>query len=517
MMKEYWDYLSTIAYLKSLQIGNRQYAIRFAMKDTAAVKKRIVHNQDFLEYLKKSQFRKRRGKAKHKKICFVLLPYEYGDWHQFTINQALLLYVQGYDIEFLIDDLPGMEEEYLFPGVTNVALTLLLPVIKQVSSVAEVRYLSSYSGCKLSKEDLVEADNLYRATEYWLDGIYEKLSEKQRKIFLHAGTMIKSAMNSCDADTVQLYTGSHTKKGFYTRFAQAKGIRVATFDSQGKAGRTISYSSQGEQCHCPDIPYTMLHDLLSDEAKTRIQSEVEEKYKNIAPGKFTDAYDILIPLNIDWDAAALNVAGFFRSTDEWIQEILEYIMCNTNAKVALREHPARKWDPEYNYGNLKEKIKKFNGYDASRILFIDYDMPISTYDVLKHCSLVLPYSSTVGMEAPVMGKKVLNCMDVYFAQAGIGERCESKEKLFARIKECVEQPETPTPEEIYKAALGIALHANITVKAKFSEINTNWRNASFARMYRDHDINKMLTSIAEGTPFCLLNIQDKMQKNRRII
>lgn len=517
MVKEYWDYLSTIAYLTSLQTGKRRYAIRFAMKDTEVVKKRITHNQDFLEYLKRSQFRKRRGKAKQKKICFVLLPYEYGDWHQFTINQALLLYVQGYDIEFLIDDLPGMEEEYLFSGVTNVALTLLLPIIKQISDVAEIHYLSSYSSSKLNKEDLIEADNLYRATEYWLDGIYEKLSEKQRKIFLHAGAVIKEAMNKCDADVVQIYTGSHTKKGFYTRFAQNRGIRVSTFDSQGKTGRTISYSSQGEQCHCPDIPYTIKHNLLSDEVKSQIQFEVQEKYRNIAPGKFTDFYDILIPLNIDWDAAALNVAGFFRSTDEWIQEILEYVMCNTNAKVALREHPARKWDPEYNYGNLKERIKSFRGYDEKRILFVDYDMPISTYDILKNCSLVLPYSSTVGMEAPVMGKKVLNCMDVYFAQAGIGERCESKEKLFARIKECVEQPETPSSDEISKAAMGIALHANITVKAKFSEINTNWRNASFARMYRDHDINKMLISIADGIPFCLLNIRDKMKNGMRLL
>lgn len=511
------DYLYTMLYLKSLQIGQRSYPISFGRKDLNAVKKRIEHNQDFISYLKKSRYYKRRCELKHKKICFVLLPYEYGDWHQYTINQALLLYVKGYDIEFLIDDLSGMEEEYIFPGITGVALTLLLPILKLIAPFSSIHYLSSYSGLKLTQKDMTEADNLYRATEYWLSGMYKKLSDKQYKIFVHSASIIKGAMAECDADVLQLYTGSHTKKGFYTRFAKKRGIRVATFDSQGKTGRTISYSSQGEQCHCPDIPYTILHDLLNEEAKKEIYKEVREKYRAIAPGKFNEHYDILIPLNIDWDAAALNVQGFFKSTDEWIQEVLEYVLCNTNATIALREHPARKWDPEYNYGNLKERIKVFRGYEPNRVLYIDYDMPISTYDVIKHCSLVLPYSSTVGMEALAMNKKVLNCMNVYFAQAGIGEITDSKEKLFARIKECVENPEEPSEAEKCLAALGIALHANITVKAKFSEINTNWNTASFTRMLNDKDINKMLISIAEGIPFCLLNIQDKLEHNGKII
>lgn len=505
-------------YLKRLQFGKRRYPVSFDRKDLDEVKRLVEHNKEFLVYLSRSPFRKRKQEKKNKKICFVLIPYEYGDWHQFTLNQALLLYVKGYDIEFLIDDISGMEEEYLFRGITGIALTLMLPILDAISGIAPVRYLSDCRRIRLTGKDKEEAVNLYKATETWLVGVSKTLSPRQYKRFLYTATFIKGAMADCDADVIQIYTGSHTKKGFYTLFAQQNGKRVATFDSQGKVGRTISYSSQGEQCHCPDIPYTILHDLLPEEVKEQIYEEVTQKYKDIAPGKFNDKYDIFVPLNIDWDAAALNVPGLFASTDEWIREVVEYVMQNTDATMILREHPARKYDPEFNYGNLKEQLRSFRGYDESRILFIDFDNPISTYDCLKHCSVVLPYSSTVGMEAIVMGKKTLNCMEVYFAKAGIGELPETKEALFERIRQCVERPERVSEEEKKLAALGIALHANITVKkTKFSELYTRWGTASFMRMYLDRDINKMLDSIAVGTPFCVLNIEDKVGNGRRIL
>lgn len=510
-------YVRILLYLKRLQAGKRHYPVSFERKDLDEVRRLVEHNQEFLAYLGRSSFRRRKQERKNKKICFVLIPYEYGDWHQFTLNQALLLYVKGYDIEFLIDDISGMEEEYLFCGITGIALTLMIPILDAISGIAPVRYLSESRRIRLTQKDKEEAVNLYKATETWLVGVRKKLSPLQYKRFLDTATFIKGAMNDCDADVVQIYTGSHTKKGFYTLFAKQNGKRVATFDSQGKVGRTISYSSQGEQCHCPDIPYTILNDLLPESIKEQIYAEVDQKYRNIAPGKFHERYDIFVPLNIDWDAAALNVPGLFASTDEWIREIVEYVMLNTHATMILREHPARKYDPEFNYGNLKEQLRSFRGYDESRILFIDYDNPISTYDCLEHCSVVLPYSSTVGMEAIVMGKKTLNCMEVYFAKAGIGELPETKESFFERLRQCVERPEQVSEEEKKLAALGIALHANIAVKTKFSELYTRWSAASFMRMYPDHDINKMLDSIAVGTPFCVLNIEDRVGNGRRIL
>ena len=122
-------------------------------------------------------------------------------------------------------------------------------------------------------------------------------------------------------------------------------------------------------------------------------------------------HDVVIPLNIEWDSAALGLHSCFITDVEWVFKTVEYILENTNATVAVREHPAGRHFPDH-HQNVERLLTTTFGKHPN-FTFYSKRSAVNSYRLIKKSRLVLPHSSTIGIEAamqlPVCSKILTTC------------------------------------------------------------------------------------------------------------
>ncbi len=216
--------------------------------------------------------------------------------------------------------------------------------------------------------------------------------------------------------------------GLHKWFGNKHDTRVSCLDISRGRGAVGINDVPGYLYDLPDIIENNMLDFLDSDKNKQIAKDCAIKEHNLRKNaKDSRSYqvvpttesdmpvevDILIPLNILWDAASLGRNQFFESPFYWLCETIDYILKYTNAKVAVRQHPGERRYKQYGTGKiLGEYLRdKFGNY--SRFKFIACDENINTYLMIKKCKVVLPYTSTVGLEAALMGKKVILESNVY--------------------------------------------------------------------------------------------------------
>ena len=120
-------------------------------------------------------------------------------------------------------------------------------------------------------------------------------------------------------------------------------------------------------------------------------------------------------MNISWDSAALGIDRVFGDEVEWLKETLYFLMKKTTMSVMIREHPAQAIYNEFVYKDYTKEISIINEY-KDRIFFANADSEVNTYQYLNKCRLVLPYSSTIGIES-VLLEKMLYYIQMFIMQS----------------------------------------------------------------------------------------------------
>jgi hypothetical protein len=104
----------------------------------------------------------------------------------------------------------------------------------------------------------------------------------------------------------------------------------------------------------------------------------------------------------------------------------------------------RNWDPE-----------------GRRLRLIDAQSDVNTYDLLRSCKVVLPYTSTIGIEAAYQAKPVLTSTKCYYAGMGFTWDPDSPEAYFDLLKKILEgEISTPALESTEIAALSYLILLN---------------------------------------------------------
>ena len=261
---------------------------------------------------------------------------------------------------------------------------------------------------------------------------------------------------------VLLPNGLYGSAGLLCVLARQMGLRTATYDS-GPGVAILGTDSIA--AHCLDLAklfdaefsdYMSVNrqraiDLGRREFELRSTGRDRFNYQKTAyAGGVFSEFDILVPMNIFDDAAALGRNRFFRGPQEWLFETVDFIINSTKATVRVREHPAaRRLARERVYGPLL--IERFGR--SERFDFTGCDEEVSTYSLLEKARVVLPHTSTVGIEAVALGKRVVLESDAYYSGLGIVEKAHSKVDYFDRIRRAVEAPGEPSEDEREKAWL----------------------------------------------------------------
>jgi hypothetical protein len=233
-------------------------------------------------------------------------------------------------------------------------------------------------------------------------------------------------------DCVLVPGGVYGSTGVWNALARANHTRFASFDSGGRG--IVTVAANGIACQAQDIPRALAllkADLKSEEEHRFVRNTALAELSQRQAGvdrfssqlKNTAALDsgfdgaVLLALNSSWDSAALGRHEIFDNSSQWIVETIKYLLGATNARIVVRQHPAERFDAGRSSDDYEKLLQENFGRD-SRIVFIAASDPVNTYDLLERISVLVVYTSTIGIEAALKGKVVVTPSSSYYAELG---------------------------------------------------------------------------------------------------
>jgi hypothetical protein len=239
--------------------------------------------------------------------------------------------------------------------------------------------------------------------------------------------------------------------GVYRAVAQEMGLRVVTFDS---GPGSLFIASNGIAAHFPDV--TEVAHALIESAETdstlpaHVESEAGEKldirmrgvdeYRlqpvaaAASPGR--KEWDILVPLNLRWDSAALCRRRLFASVEDWLSQLLAWLEKHPDVTLAIRQHPCEKLPDFRGTDDFRELLGQYPQL-GGRATFISAEEAVNTYDLISGAKVVLPFTSRVGIEATMLGKPVILGTECYYRGCGFTWNPASTAEYFETLSEAL--------------------------------------------------------------------------------
>lgn len=453
----------------------------------------------------------------------------------YPIAQCLLLRYNGYLPILILDNLQSFDDYLYFEGVQDVTkfyVEQVLTILEKKWTDMEMIWIDEHNCEDLDIEDMEMAKKYAPLVVRWFDSRRDddifipdnpKRIEIAEKLLQQTMGNIKAFFKGNQYNVINVYTGIHRHRCVYTYLGKKNGLRVSTYD--GDEDGTILYSSEGVVNWYEDVGKMLLNGYFTEEETKKLvelSKENFEKRKNstvkdggynfqrVALDKSNGQSDIIIPLNIAWDSAALGLDDLFENDMEWMNETLEFIMKNTTATVMIREHPAQVIYSEFAYKNLKEILPALKCY-PDRIRLVTANDEINTYQCIEQCKLVLPYTSTTGIEAILMHKPVILHTNVYYGKLGLGYKAKTKTDYFEKIKNTLDGIK-PVDIDMAKAFLVYFYSLNQILITRFSECFTDWMEMSIEEVNQMDGVKYIIRTIAEEEPIGYALLKNRLKK-----
>lgn len=365
------------------------------------------------------------------------------------------------EVLFIVDDLPfstkGLNPVYQIKSIKKVA--------KFLSENNKVIYLSEQDNASFSSE-MIEKYAYYntihdiKTEQFTSENDYFKLINIQLK---KSAPKISHVFEVNDFEYLVVPGGLCLTSGIFMELAKEKGTRVASYDS-GMAG-VLLLSTDGVAAHLDDIPRAVEMVFSSEKFDFKsIEQDVlsllndrlngKDIFKSQLGQNDTDmdfSNSVLLPLNVNWDSAALNKHRIFKDTIEWITETTKWLLENTDKKIVIRQHPVERFDYGKSCDDYAKILLDVFGL-KDRVIFIGASEKVNTYTILKQTDLVITHTSTVATEAVISGKNVITVSNVYYSQIGFALPTKSKNDYFELIKDVLDtRPEISSDK--YKKAI----------------------------------------------------------------
>jgi hypothetical protein len=466
------------------------------------------------------------------KISILISNFSFSSSPFYLITIAVMLKVRGNDVQIIWDDLEGLDELYYnhenMTSIQNQTISKLLDYINDRFNIKLIRVsdlelegLNDNDIKELKKLSKVNAISKYRKAFFGIEG--EEYEKKCFEILKYSLKKVKNLFKKYKIHKIVSFTGIHKKTGLYTWAAKEHNIQILSYDASSSS---VLLTTEGVSTHYEHIEKIIMEDILDDNLSRKLINFTEQNFnKRLMSANDINSYvyqkikydekinkhkyDIIIPLNICWDGAALGFNGIFSSIDEWLIETIKYILENTDATVAVRQHPAERF---FNTGeDIRVKLENTFGYNT-KFAYISSNDEINTYNLVKNAKLVLPYTSTIGIESALLGKPVVMATYSYYSNMSFVEKAKSKEDYFWLIKNILnENVEKISRESLNQAKLSYALMMLTSIQTKFTDINMDfWVFESFEDLMSNKDIKNILNIFESGDPIDIYKTQNRI-------
>ncbi|WP_025678714.1 hypothetical protein [Paenibacillus massiliensis] len=434
----------------------------------------------------------------------------------YCLALGILLKAKGMNVRFIYDDIEDKHALYYEEYLRNTGY--LLNKIKEkwdipFDQLSSVRKEILNGGQKSSIENIVE----FSLVSYTRRLIHEDKEKNQDNLNIirsncsELAEILNHYLDLYKFKTVFALTNLHYALGVVEEICKSKQIHTTSAELM-RGG--YSYSVNGPAIRQNDIPQIV--NLLREEEKRELIRIADKHICSVGVETDDAPFDfdyVLIPLNIYWDSAAYANEDIFNNDYlKWLGETIEFILENTeHIKVVVRQHPHEKI-----HGTGQDLIQflreKFGG--NQRFVLIDYNNDISTYRLIMHSKVILPNTSTIGLEAICLNRPVITKSKVYYADQEICTVSKTRDEYFLKIKRDVEKIGIEPAINFEKAKLYLALSLLNRVKTNFTHhyFNmTSWiSNESLDSLYQECCENGVFSVFEEKAPILITQIRSKL-------
>lgn len=344
--------------------------------------------------------------------------------------------------------------------------------------------------------------------------------------FKYSAKCLKRTLEGHSYDHLVVPGGIYGQSGIY--FALRPGCRVATFDS---GLSSVVVGTNGIAAHCDDVRRCAISkddrllerraaivDAARREFYFRIRGKDRYRFQHVTPQKARVGAkcDILIPLNLFDDAAGIGRVRNFEDPENWLSAVLDHL-APLGLSVFVREHPDAARYPTDR--SLFQRVATAH-CDVPTFRFIRAEDKCNTYSLLSGARLVLPVSSSVGIEAACLGVPVVMESEAYFAQAPFVDFASTKGGFLKLITDYSKNPRRLSKEQSEEAWVWYYLSqvAN-SLKTRFTPVPEDfrvWVAAGYHKLRRGSDVQLIMDSLVSGEPMSKLVFEKEFSKGSRL-
>ena len=404
----------------------------------------------------------------------------------------------------------------------------IVKVAKYLEKYNDVLYLSQQKNIQIDKELINKYayfNTLHdiKTEQFTKNHPYYKLINNQLNL---SSSKLSSIFKKYSLEYVFVPGGLCYLTGVVYELAKQNNTRVCSYDSGMKGAFLLA--TEGVAAHLEDIPRaveTIINDksINLDDIKKDVENLINDRFqgKDIFKSQIGEsdetidyANSILLPLNVNWDSAALNKHVIFKDTIEWIIETTKWVLENTSKRIIIRQHPVERFNYGKGLDDYKLILEKEFGTN-SRIIFIESVDKANTYDILKQTDLVITHTSTVATEAAIYGKNVITVSNVYYAQIGYVETPTNKEDYFTKISELIKNKLNIDENNRLKAIISyyVSQELNWCFPEFLPSTNVNlWLKSSLDEVLNMLDTKEILEVIDSDIPLPIVKWKKLIDK-----
>lgn len=337
--------------------------------------------------------------------------------------------------------------------------------------------------------------------------------------------VVRGLLRRVTFDSLIVPGGVYSSSCVFLLAGEEHNVRVATYDSRiGSAAICIGGIAAQQQ----DIPdafsqlwraeasqrYTMVQ-LAKQEHQLRMEARDLAQFQATPAMGAGGAAEVLLPLNVDFDSAALGRHYLFDDTVDWVTRTTEFVLRRRSGRVVVRQHPSERRQVERSRLAMGAILRERFGEDP-RLRFVAAEDPVSTYDLLQSASLVLPFVSTIAMEGAALSKPVLIAGRCYYSELGFVWAAASQGEYFDLLERGLEGRLPLLPDQVEKAWLCYYLTQVCNrVWTSFTPQPPDfwtWVKQHPRVVFGDPAVTDILTSLSQGIPVSLIRHERRMRE-----
>jgi hypothetical protein len=335
--------------------------------------------------------------------------------------------------------------------------------------------------------------------------------------YVSHGGLVYAALRQANVDWLLLPGGVFGVSGIYVEAAKSLCLDFTTVDS-GPGRFFIAH--RGIASQSTDLPeaLALLQDSVSRSPALRdhlmrITAEAESDrqykrdvwdYQNVArSAPPSRPYDVIVFLNYRADTAALLRQKIFSSVRAWVMAVMDWAEKRGGIRVGIRPHPVTRLSRIKSTDAL-EKLVKSRDPEQKFSEWIPADAPVSSYDLLQTASVVTPYTSTIGIEAAMMGIPVVIGSHCYYENLGFVHAATDQEDYFGALERALTGETVVTESQKEAAALCLYLMMQCrSVHSSFTPAPSEypvWTAMSPVDLWSTPEARDLLTSMLGRKP-----------------